>query len=364
MNLQQIATKIKADKSGRKSLLIALDGFGGAGKTTIAEKLKAALSNAYVISVDDFIIKERLQEQTADESYFDRKRLEDEVLKPARNGERISYRRLEWVENRLSEPIDVPVVNYLIVEGISTFHPDIANYFDYKIWVDTPIELAKQRGHARDGSNENAQHWDLWAANDVRYQEKYHPEKQADFTIQNGESAGPIVLEVAIPEYEANAKPDFLKVGPKLDRLLEEHFAGKGVVLRCLGVQDHPGKTLDELTDIILKTGTDKYDSIRTGQGYNVGVEQGKHIDFFGTPASVQHGTSIFTLELLSDFYHGAIGDRGYTIRIDSVIVYDASKLINVEHLYGKDVEESDGFVFRDPEHKADALLGLIKVLS
>jgi hypothetical protein len=63
--------------------------------------------------------------------------------------------------------------------------PSKRNELDYKIWIDTPIDVAKQRGHARDGSNENAQHWDLWAKNDLRYQGKYHPEKLADFIFDN-----------------------------------------------------------------------------------------------------------------------------------------------------------------------------------
>jgi predicted PhzF superfamily epimerase YddE/YHI9 len=173
----------------------------------------------------------------------------------------------------------------------------------------------------------------------------------------------PKTLEIALPEYKANTKPDYLAVGSKLDRLLEEHFAGQDIVLRCIGSQDHPGKTLNELAEIIIKTGTDKYDPVRTGQGYNVGTDQGKHIDFFGTPVKVHVGTDIFTLELLDDFYNGSLGDRGYAIRIDIVIVYDASKLTRVEHLYGDDVEESDGFVFKEPGHKPSAVLGVLKIL-
>lgn len=186
MTLQEISAKINEQPLKRKPMLVAIDGFGGAGKTTIAQKLKDMLGNAYVVGIDDFIIKEKLTEQTADKSYFDRKRLEQEVLKPAREGKQIAYRRLEWVENTLSTPVVVPDIDYLIIEGISSTHPDIAQYFDVKIWVDTPIDIAKERGHARDGSNENAQHWDLWVANDLRYQEKYHPERQADFIIENG----------------------------------------------------------------------------------------------------------------------------------------------------------------------------------
>lgn len=173
-----------------------------------------------------------------------------------------------------------------------------------------------------------------------------------------------MILEISIPEYKANVKPDYLAVGPKLDELLEQHFMGQDVVLRCIGSQDHPGKSLDELADIIVKTGTDKYDLTRKGQGYNIGVEQGKHIDFFGTPVKIRAGTEVFTRELLDDFYNGSLGDRGYAIRIDIVIIYDADKLTIVEHLYGEDIEESDGFVFRDQEHKSNAVLGVLKIGS
>lgn len=186
MTIQEITARIQEHPNMHRPILIAIDGFGGAGKSTTARELKDTLGDAYVISIDDFIIKEKLQEQTADESYFDRRRLEVEVLKPAENDQAITYRRLEWTENRLSTPITAPHSTYLIIEGISTFHPDIAHYFDYKIWINVPIEIAKQRGRERDSGNENEQYWDLWAANDVRYQEKYHPEKQADFVIENG----------------------------------------------------------------------------------------------------------------------------------------------------------------------------------
>lgn len=171
-----------------KPILIAIEGFGGSGKTTFAELLSQALGDAYVIAIDDFIVKEKVTEKSWDKGAFDRKRLEQQVLIPATNGEPISYEKLLWAENKLSKPKKLPTVDYLLVEGISAYHPDIAHYYDYKIWIDTPIEIAKKRGHARDGSNENAVHWDLWAENDLRYQQKYHPEQAADFVFSNGGS--------------------------------------------------------------------------------------------------------------------------------------------------------------------------------
>ena len=47
------------------------------------------------------------------------------------------------------------------------------------------MEVAKARGRARDGNNENAANWDLWAENDLAYQAKYHPEQQADYIVEN-----------------------------------------------------------------------------------------------------------------------------------------------------------------------------------
>jgi hypothetical protein len=173
----------------------------------------------------------------------------------------------------------------------------------------------------------------------------------------------PIVLEVAIPEYKAGEKPDRLVVGPKIDRLLEEEFLGRRIVIRCIGSQDHPGKTVDELEEIVIRTGTDKYDEKRRGLGYEVGIKSGKQIDFFGTHAEIMAPEDIFTLELLDDFYYSTQGDRGYSIRINLVIIYDANKVKAVEHLYGENVDDTDGFVFREPENKRGALLGLIKVL-
>jgi uridine kinase len=185
-SLPEIVERIAQANIDHKPVMIAVEGFGGSGKSTFAEKLRQGLGNAYVISIDDFIVKSKITEPSWDEGGFDRERLEKQVLLPIRAGKPASFQKLIWETDTLSEPMTIPQTDYLIIEGISSYHPNLEKYYDYKIWIDTPMEIAKKRGHARDGSNENAIHWDLWAANDLAYQEHYHPEQRADFTYDNG----------------------------------------------------------------------------------------------------------------------------------------------------------------------------------
>ncbi len=181
MTVHDIANRITKTKTKSPPVLIGVEGFGGSGKTTFAAKLCEVLGLAYVVNIDDFIIKEKIIEPSWDKGGFDRQRLEQQVLLPATTNRPVQYQELIWETNKLSEPKTVPPVDYLIVEGMSCYHPDIAHYYDYKIWVDTPIEIAKARGKARDAGNENADKWDMWAESSLAYQAKYHPEQQADF---------------------------------------------------------------------------------------------------------------------------------------------------------------------------------------
>lgn len=181
--LDDILSRIKSIEKRR--VLIAIEGFGGAGKTTFAGKLTKLLKSAYVVSVDDFIIKERIEEASWDNGVFDRTRLEEQVLKPLQTGKRARYQKLLWEEESLSEFITIPDVRYVIIEGITSYHPDIAHYYDVKVWVHAPIEVATGRGVSRDLGNENESKWGVWANNDLIYQEKYHPETHADFIFDN-----------------------------------------------------------------------------------------------------------------------------------------------------------------------------------
>ncbi len=186
MNVNTVSRRIRdLSTQNGKHILIGIEGFGGSGKTTISQQLADKLGASYIIHIDDFIVKEKLDEPDWDTGVFDHARLEKQVLIPASSGRQITYQKLLYEPNRLGEPITVPPVQYIIIEGISCYVPSIRQYYDFTIWVDTPIRIAKSRGIARDGTHGSAADWEAWAQIDIKYQKKYHPELAADATISN-----------------------------------------------------------------------------------------------------------------------------------------------------------------------------------
>lgn len=176
--VERVVSDLRARRSGNARLLIGIDGFGGSGKSTLAQLLARSLESATVVGMDDFIVKDHALDDSWERTW-DRGRLLDEVIVPFRAGRDVRYRRLEWNTNALSAPIELPDSDILIVEGITAFHPELVGHYDYRIWVDTPPDIAKARGRARDAGNENEQHWDLWSANDARYRALHHPDDLA-----------------------------------------------------------------------------------------------------------------------------------------------------------------------------------------
>ena len=168
-----------------RPILIGIEGFGGSGKTTISRQLAEALGDTHVIHIDDFIVKEKLLEKAWDTGVFDHARLEHQVLKPVTLGQTVRYQKLLYDTNKLSEYTTIESAKYIIVEGIACYITSLRHYYDFKIWVNTSIDLAMARGIARDGTHGNADDWQDWAQIDLLYVNKYTPDLVADFIITN-----------------------------------------------------------------------------------------------------------------------------------------------------------------------------------
>lgn len=172
-----------------KPTLIAISGFGGSGKTTIANRIGEIL-NSSVIGVDSFQTKGAFNTNFSLWKIMDFARLENEVLKPFSQGNRIiNYGHFDAKNELIFETRQMKNDGLLIVEGVGLFRPELNEYFSFKIWVECPIEQAIERGKKRDREeygNPTDERWDgVWKNNDLEYYEMFQPHKLADSIVLN-----------------------------------------------------------------------------------------------------------------------------------------------------------------------------------
>ena len=91
------------------------------------------------------------------------------------------------------------------------------------------------------------------------------------------------IISVSAPDYKIDSEPNYRAIGKLIDDELKKHFMGRKILLRGIGSQEHPNKTVDELVQIIADTGTDRYDKYRVGDRYE--NTENKQIDLFAFPA-------------------------------------------------------------------------------
>jgi len=179
-------------KNLQSPALIAISGFGGAGKSTFAEMLGEELK-APVVGVDSFQ-KNRTDTEYHDWEIMDYSRLEREVLIPfASNESVIRYGLFSSPENKIVEYRTVEKSDFLIVEGVGLFRPALKKYFTHSIWVDCSVVDATERGKKRDREvhkNPQDESWDgVWKQNDLEYIQNFEPIAFADTIIDNSKDA-------------------------------------------------------------------------------------------------------------------------------------------------------------------------------
>ena len=181
------------------------------------------------------------------------------------------------------------------------------------------------------------------------------------------------IVEVSLPEYNIKKKPDYLKLGKKVDSVIEKSFPDGKYILRAIGSSDHQGISLHGLVNIILKKGTDKYDPKRKDVCYEEFCEF--DYDIQASTFEIKNGKLIVTGnkypsifgEVVYNFFEHAPTDRGYAVKIDLLLIYDPKKLAKAK-LTNPNIKRKRGrwdkylYKFKDQKNKKDALLGIVKI--
>ena len=186
---EQVAAAIDA-RSRDGVALVAIDGMGGSGKTTLATAL-VELRDATVVHGDDFYrpmdAEERagLDPEEGYQYYFDWQRLREEVLLPLAEGRDAAYRRYDWTTGDLApdELHRVSPSGTVVVEGVYTARPELADYYDLLVYVDTPHEESLRRLRER-GDDHGPIDWESrWRLAEEHYLATTRPEKRAHLVV-------------------------------------------------------------------------------------------------------------------------------------------------------------------------------------
>jgi uridine kinase len=178
--VKTLISEIKKLSRKKGVVLIAIDGLGGSGKTTLAELLQAELENSVMIQLDDFYSPALRA--------ADLLRLKEQVLLPLHNHQEAKYRVYEWKTNSYSDWHIHKPEGIFIIEGVYALDKNIRDYYDVKVWIDYPAGLGLARGIQRDISKDGVDNTDtwknIWMPMEAKYKTEQEPDKSADYIIQ------------------------------------------------------------------------------------------------------------------------------------------------------------------------------------
>ncbi len=120
--------------------VVAVDGPGAAGKSTIAARLSARLELS-LVHTDDFFrpATPAVQARGALADYYDLVRLRTEALAPLRSGNDAVFLPFDWDTGALSPgKVRLAPKDLVLVEGVCSAAPELADLVDKAIYVDTP----------------------------------------------------------------------------------------------------------------------------------------------------------------------------------------------------------------------------------
>lgn len=168
------------------SVILAIDGGGASGKTTLSGILNE-IYGCTVLHTDDFFLR---PEQRTPERYaevggnLDRERFLDEVLLPLKRNETINYRRFDCATFTLSPFTEVKPEKLTVIEGTYSMHPSLAEYYDFAVFLDISPELQRERILKRNSPEEAERFFSKWIPLEREYFSKMQVEKRCNMSIK------------------------------------------------------------------------------------------------------------------------------------------------------------------------------------
>lgn len=207
--LDRVVDAIIAAPAGGSRTMVAVDGIGASGKTTLSQLLADRLGTStpvVVVHGDAFftdVSVRRARGRYSPEGFwsdtYDLPEFERCALVPLRSGER-RFRPasfdLDAGVARLAEPVPADADAVVIVEGAFLHRDELAAYWDYSIFLDVPFDVAAQRMQTRAGAAEPLDEPLLsrWFGAQRLYFRAARPWTRASIALDNRSTDGPRVI--------------------------------------------------------------------------------------------------------------------------------------------------------------------------
>ncbi|MEX2268521.1 MAG: aminodeoxychorismate synthase [Acidimicrobiia bacterium] len=189
-----VADRVHASAQGTR--LVAVDGCGGAGKSTFAERLARACDGAPIVATDHFA--------SWDNPIDWWPRLLEEVIEPLSVGRAARYQWYDWEQRTIGGWREVEPEPVVIIEGVSSSRSEWVDRLAFIIWVETPRALRLDRGLQRDGEGARAL-WMMWMQAEDAYVARDAPTERADVIVDGA------------PVLHHDPEREFVRINPSAD---------------------------------------------------------------------------------------------------------------------------------------------------
>ena len=180
---EALAVYVSSVATGARTL-VAIDGRGCSGKSTLATQLADALGpQASVLGVDSFFTPFAQQEPRAPGVLRHlRWQAFTEAIAKFKQGCGVTYQPYDWDTDCLLplETMDTPV---LVVEGLYAMHRDVVDRYDTRIWIEADLATRWNRVLARDGPAAIDRWRDEWVPLEQQYVAEQRPWRRADVIL-------------------------------------------------------------------------------------------------------------------------------------------------------------------------------------